>query len=85
MFSICLHILHFFLLPVVAIALIWAVIWSITTNESLPGGSLFGFLFLYLFAVIGGKIMGLIKFPGLPPLPPLLGKYVFRQAVSFHI
>ncbi|XP_039206624.1 sodium/hydrogen exchanger 9B2-like [Crotalus tigris] len=58
---------------VVAIALIWAVFWSITTHESLPGGSLFGFLFLYLFAVIGGKIMGLIKFPGLPPLPPLLG------------
>uniref|UniRef100_A0A8C5SA56 Uncharacterized protein n=1 Tax=Laticauda laticaudata TaxID=8630 RepID=A0A8C5SA56_LATLA len=58
---------------VIAVALIWAVIWSITTHESLPGGSLFGFLFLYLFAVIGGKIMGLIKFPGLPPLPPLLG------------
>uniref|UniRef100_A0A670YSA3 Cation/H+ exchanger transmembrane domain-containing protein n=1 Tax=Pseudonaja textilis TaxID=8673 RepID=A0A670YSA3_PSETE len=61
------------LFMLVAVALIWAVIWSITTHESLPGGSLFGFLFLYLFAVIGGKIMGLIKFPGLPPLPPLLG------------
>ncbi|KAG8134457.1 hypothetical protein E2320_007579 [Naja naja] len=58
---------------VVAVVLIWAVIWSITTDQSLPGGSLFGFLFLYLFAVIGGKIMGLIKFPGLPSLPPLLG------------
>ncbi|XP_063166381.1 sodium/hydrogen exchanger 9B2 [Candoia aspera] len=58
---------------VVAVVLIWAVIWSITNRESLPGGNLFGLLFLYLFAVIGGKIMGLIKFPGLPPLPPLLG------------
>ncbi|XP_044284434.1 sodium/hydrogen exchanger 9B2-like [Varanus komodoensis] len=57
----------------VAIVLVWAVVWSITGNESLPGENLFGILFLFFFAVIGGKIMGLIKFPGLPSLPPLLG------------
>ncbi|XP_053113995.1 sodium/hydrogen exchanger 9B2-like isoform X2 [Hemicordylus capensis] len=59
---------------VAAAALVWAVGWSITGRECLPGGNLFGILFLFFFAVIGGKIMGLIKLPGLPPpLPPLLG------------
>ncbi|XP_077156860.1 sodium/hydrogen exchanger 9B2-like isoform X2 [Paroedura picta] len=57
----------------VAAVLIWAVVWSITGQECLPGGNLFGILFLFFFAVIGGKLMGLIKLPGLPPLPPLLG------------
>ncbi|XP_062838510.1 sodium/hydrogen exchanger 9B2-like [Anolis carolinensis] len=56
-----------------AIVLVWAVIWSITGDECLPGGNLFGILFLFFFAVIGGKLMGLIKLPGLPPFPPLLG------------
>ncbi|XP_060635136.2 sodium/hydrogen exchanger 9B2-like isoform X1 [Anolis sagrei] len=56
-----------------AIVLVWAVIWSITGEECLPGGNLFGILFLFFFAVIGGKLMGLIKLPGLPPFPPLLG------------
>nr|XP_056711806.1 sodium/hydrogen exchanger 9B2-like [Euleptes europaea] len=56
-----------------AVVLIWAVVWSITGQECLPGGNLFGILFLFFFAVIGGKLMGLIQLPGLPPLPPLLG------------
>lgn len=62
------------LFSVAAIVLVWAVIWSITGPECLPGGNLFGILFLFVFAVIGGKIMNLIKLPSLPPLPSLLGK-----------
>uniref|UniRef100_A0A8C8RLV3 Cation/H+ exchanger transmembrane domain-containing protein n=1 Tax=Pelusios castaneus TaxID=367368 RepID=A0A8C8RLV3_9SAUR len=58
---------------VAAVILVWAVVWSITGSECLPGGNLFGILFLFFFAVIGGKILGLIKIPTLPPLPPLLG------------
>ncbi|NWI17162.1 SL9B2 protein, partial [Crypturellus soui] len=58
---------------VVIVVLVWAVTWSITGSECLPGGNLFGILFLYFFAVIGGKIFGLIKIPTLPPLPALLG------------
>ncbi|XP_062992001.1 sodium/hydrogen exchanger 9B2-like [Elgaria multicarinata webbii] len=57
----------------VAVVLVWAVVWSITGHESLPGGNLFGILFLFFLAVTGGKIMSLIKLPGLPSLPPLLG------------
>uniref|UniRef100_A0A8V0YYT9 Solute carrier family 9 member B2 n=1 Tax=Gallus gallus TaxID=9031 RepID=A0A8V0YYT9_CHICK len=56
-----------------AVVLIWAVVWSITGPECLPGGNLFGILCLYFFAVIGGKIFGLIKIGTLPPLPALLG------------
>uniref|UniRef100_A0A8D0L853 Cation/H+ exchanger transmembrane domain-containing protein n=1 Tax=Sphenodon punctatus TaxID=8508 RepID=A0A8D0L853_SPHPU len=55
------------------VALVWAVAWSVAGSECLPGGNLFGILFLFFCAVIGGKIFGLIKFPNLPPLPPLLG------------
>ncbi|OXB56677.1 hypothetical protein ASZ78_013123 [Callipepla squamata] len=58
---------------VAAVVLIWAVVWSITGPECLPGGNLFGILFLYFFAVVGGKIFGLIKIGTLPPLPALLG------------
>uniref|UniRef100_A0A8C0GXJ1 Solute carrier family 9 member B2 n=1 Tax=Chelonoidis abingdonii TaxID=106734 RepID=A0A8C0GXJ1_CHEAB len=55
------------------VILVWAVVWSITGSECLPGGNIFGILFLFFFAVIGGKIFGLIRIPTLPPLPPLLG------------
>ncbi|XP_075356766.1 sodium/hydrogen exchanger 9B2-like isoform X1 [Mycteria americana] len=58
---------------VVIVVLVWAVVWSITGSECLPGGNLFGILFLYFFAVIGGKIFGFIKIRTLPPLPALLG------------
>uniref|UniRef100_A0A8C5SMI0 Cation/H+ exchanger transmembrane domain-containing protein n=1 Tax=Laticauda laticaudata TaxID=8630 RepID=A0A8C5SMI0_LATLA len=47
-----------------------------TGEESLPGGSIFGIVCLYFCSVIGGKIMKRIKIPGLPPLPPFLGKLV---------
>uniref|UniRef100_A0A670IU10 Cation/H+ exchanger domain-containing protein n=1 Tax=Podarcis muralis TaxID=64176 RepID=A0A670IU10_PODMU len=56
-----------------AMVLVWSVAWSITGQECLPGGNLFGILFLFFSAVIGGKFMGIIKLPGLPPFPPLLG------------
>ncbi|XP_043825446.1 sodium/hydrogen exchanger 9B2 [Dromiciops gliroides] len=58
---------------VTMVVLVWAVVWSITGNECLPGGNLFGILILFVCAVIGGKLLGLVKLPTLPPLPPLLG------------
>ncbi|KAI5226057.1 Sodium/Hydrogen Exchanger 9B2 [Manis pentadactyla] len=58
---------------VVIVVLLWAVVWSITGSECLPGGNLFGIIVLFYCAVIGGKLLGLIKLPTLPPLPPLLG------------
>ncbi|KAM6156490.1 LOW QUALITY PROTEIN: sodium/hydrogen exchanger 9B2-like [Erethizon dorsatum] len=53
--------------------LLWAVLWSITGSECLPGGNLFGIIILFYCAVIGGRLLGLVKLPTLPPLPPLLG------------
>ncbi|XP_061441509.1 sodium/hydrogen exchanger 9B2-like [Rhineura floridana] len=58
---------------VMAAALIWAVVWSVMGQDSLPRGSVFGILFLFFCSVLGGKLMELIKIPGLPPLPRLLG------------
>ncbi|KAL2079382.1 hypothetical protein ACEWY4_025126 [Coilia grayii] len=54
-------------------ALVFGVVWSITGPECLPGRNLFGLVVLFLCAVGGGKLVGLIQFPNLPPLPPLLG------------
>lgn len=58
---------------VTMVVLLWAVVWSITGSECLPGGNLFGIIILFYCAVSGGKLFGLIKLPTLPPLPPLLG------------
>ncbi|XP_066430048.1 sodium/hydrogen exchanger 9B2-like isoform X2 [Eleutherodactylus coqui] len=58
---------------VIMITLIWAVLWSITGPECLPGGNLFGIFALLLCAFIGGKVVSLIRIKNLPPLPPLLG------------
>nr|XP_054967650.1 sodium/hydrogen exchanger 9B2 isoform X2 [Pan paniscus] len=58
---------------VTIIVLLWAVVWSITGSECLPGGNLFGIIILFYCAIIGGKLLGLIKLPTLPPLPSLLG------------
>ncbi|KAM7154454.1 sodium/hydrogen exchanger 9B2 isoform 2-T5 [Molossus nigricans] len=58
---------------VTMVVLLWAVVWSITGSECLPGGNLFGIIILFYCAIIGGKLFGLIKLPTLPPLPPLLG------------
>ncbi|KAL7982066.1 hypothetical protein Chor_001123 [Crotalus horridus] len=56
-------------------AVAWGLIWNFAGKESLPGGKLFGIVCLYFCSVIGGKIMELIKIPGLPPLPPFLGGF----------
>ncbi|XP_063042662.1 sodium/hydrogen exchanger 9B2 [Engraulis encrasicolus] len=54
-------------------ALVFGVVWSITGPECLPGRNLFGLVILFLCAVGGGKLVGMVQFPTLPPLPPLLG------------
>lgn len=54
-------------------ALLFGVVWSITGSECLPGGNLFGLVILFICSVLGGKLMGLVQFPTLPPFPPLLG------------
>ncbi|XP_055765977.1 sodium/hydrogen exchanger 9B2-like isoform X2 [Salvelinus fontinalis] len=42
-------------------------------KECLPGGNLFGITVLFICSVTGGKLVGLIRLPKLPPFPPLLG------------
>ena len=51
------------------------MVWSITQRECLPGGKLFGVVILFLCAVCGGNLVGMIKLPTLPPFPPLLGMF----------
>ncbi|XP_051785603.1 sodium/hydrogen exchanger 9B2-like isoform X2 [Erpetoichthys calabaricus] len=58
---------------VMVAALLFGLVWSVTGDECLPGGNLFGILLLLFCAVVAGKLFGLIKIPTLPPLPPLLG------------
>ncbi|XP_029932229.1 sodium/hydrogen exchanger 9B2 [Myripristis murdjan] len=57
-------------------ALLFGVVWSITGSECLPGGNLFGIVILFICAVLGGKLVGMIQFPTLPPFPPLLGMLI---------
>ncbi|KAI1887531.1 hypothetical protein AGOR_G00191270 [Albula goreensis] len=54
-------------------AVLFGVVWSITGQECLPGGNLFGIVIVFICAVTGGKIVGCIKLPKMPPFPPLLG------------
>lgn len=54
-------------------AVLFGVVWSITEEECLPGGNLFGITIIFLCALIGGKLVELIRLPNLPPFPPLLG------------
>uniref|UniRef100_A0A3Q1EV12 Sodium/hydrogen exchanger 9B2-like n=1 Tax=Acanthochromis polyacanthus TaxID=80966 RepID=A0A3Q1EV12_9TELE len=60
-------------LSVCLFALLFGVVWSITGQECLPGGNLFGLVILFICSVLGGKLVGLIQLPTLPPFPPLLG------------
>ncbi|XP_061565827.1 sodium/hydrogen exchanger 9B2 isoform X3 [Cololabis saira] len=55
------------------LALLFGVVWSITGRECLPGGNLFGIVIVFTCSVLGGKLVGLIQLPRLPPFPPLLG------------
>ncbi|KAL0970522.1 hypothetical protein UPYG_G00243200 [Umbra pygmaea] len=54
-------------------ALLFGVVWSITQKQTSPGGNLFGIISLFLCAMFGGKLVGMIHLPTLPPFPPLLG------------
>uniref|UniRef100_A0A8C9Z2P1 Cation/H+ exchanger transmembrane domain-containing protein n=1 Tax=Sander lucioperca TaxID=283035 RepID=A0A8C9Z2P1_SANLU len=54
-------------------AVLFGVVWSITEEQCLPGGNLFGITILFICALIGGKVVALIRLPKLPPFPPLLG------------
>ncbi|XP_070978445.1 sodium/hydrogen exchanger 9B2-like [Oncorhynchus clarkii lewisi] len=54
-------------------ALLFGVVWSIAEKECYPGGNLFGIIILFLCAVCGGKLVGLIQIPTMPPSPPLVG------------
>ncbi|XP_027874104.1 sodium/hydrogen exchanger 9B2 isoform X1 [Xiphophorus couchianus] len=54
-------------------AVLFGVIVSITEEECLPGGNLFGITVVFLCAIVGGKAVALIQLPTLPPFPPLLG------------
>ncbi|KAK2899409.1 hypothetical protein Q8A73_012538 [Channa argus] len=54
-------------------ALLFGVVWAITGSECLPGGNLFGIVILFICSVLGGKLVGMIQLPTLPPFPPLLG------------
>ncbi|XP_026877639.2 sodium/hydrogen exchanger 9B2 isoform X2 [Electrophorus electricus] len=58
---------------VVMAAVSFGVVWSITEKECLPGGNLFGVFAVFGCAVAGGKLVGFLHLPRLPPLPPLLG------------
>ncbi|XP_075399654.1 sodium/hydrogen exchanger 9B1 [Tenrec ecaudatus] len=53
--------------------MIWCLMWSFSGSEVLPGGSLFGFLAIFYCAILGGKLLEVIKIPSVPQLPPLLG------------
>ncbi|XP_072051345.1 sodium/hydrogen exchanger 9B2-like [Amphiura filiformis] len=50
--------------------LIWAVLWSITGSETLPGGNLFGLYVLIVCCFMGGWLIAKIY------LPPLLGMLI---------
>lgn len=66
-------------------AVLFGVVWSITEDECLPGGNLFGVTTLFICALIGGKLVALIRLPRLPPFPPLLGKTLsFADFISNH-
>ncbi|KAF6372519.1 solute carrier family 9 member B1 [Rhinolophus ferrumequinum] len=57
----------------VFLSMIWCVTWSISEHDSLPGGNLFGLLIIFYSAIIGGKLVELIRIPSVPQLPSLLG------------
>ncbi|XP_072480355.1 sodium/hydrogen exchanger 9B1 isoform X2 [Notamacropus eugenii] len=65
--------LNEFITFVVLLAFLWIVIWSYVGKEVYPGGSLFGMLVIFNFALLGGRLIQFIKIPSVPPLPPLLG------------
>lgn len=66
-------------------AVLFGAVWSITEDECLPGGNLFGVTTLFICALISGKLVALLRLPRLPPFPPLLGKTLsFADFISNH-
>ncbi|KAM9699222.1 sodium/hydrogen exchanger 9B2-like isoform 2-T2 [Menidia menidia] len=53
------------------LALLPALVWSMC--GSVPGGNLFSLVLLFICSVLGGRLLGLVGPPLMPPLPPLLG------------
>ncbi|XP_026019250.1 sodium/hydrogen exchanger 9B2-like isoform X1 [Astatotilapia calliptera] len=66
-------IINLLITKVCLFALMFGVVWTITGKECLPGGNLFGIIILFICSVLGGKLVGMIQLPTLPPFPPLLG------------
>lgn len=63
----------------VILFMIWCITWSLSGPEVLPGGNLFGVLIIFYGAIIGGKLLELIRVPSVPQLPPLLGKCIISS------
>ncbi|XP_070308314.1 sodium/hydrogen exchanger 9B1 isoform X2 [Odocoileus virginianus] len=53
--------------------MIWCVAWVFSGPEVLPNGGLFGLLIIFYCALIGGKLLEIVKVPSVPKIPPLLG------------
>ncbi|KAF1381042.1 hypothetical protein PFLUV_G00170310 [Perca fluviatilis] len=66
-------LLNLLITKVCLFSLLFGVVWAITGSECLPGGNLFGIVVLFICSVLGGKLVGMIQLPTLPPFPPLLG------------
>uniref|UniRef100_A0A5F9CI60 Solute carrier family 9 member B1 n=1 Tax=Oryctolagus cuniculus TaxID=9986 RepID=A0A5F9CI60_RABIT len=75
----------------VILLMIWCITWSLSGPAVLPGGNLFGLLIVFYCAIIGGKLLQLIRIPSVPPLPPLLGMllagFIIRNVpfISKHV
>ncbi|XP_034020167.1 sodium/hydrogen exchanger 9B2-like [Thalassophryne amazonica] len=66
-------LINFLVTEAFLFTLLFGVVWSVTGVQCLPGGNLFGLVVLFTCAVLGGRLMGMIQLPTLPPFPPLLG------------
>lgn len=80
-----LWVIVFFISLVLLAAVLFGVVWSITGEECLPKGNLFGITVLFICAVVGGKLVTLIRLPKLPPFPPLLGEWEQSALFSFDM
>ncbi|XP_062055789.1 sodium/hydrogen exchanger 9B1 [Lepus europaeus] len=75
----------------VILLMIWCITWSLSGPAVLPGGNLFGLLIVFYCAILGGKLLQLIRIPSVPPLPPLLGMllagFIIRNVpfISKHV
>ncbi|KAM7154455.1 sodium/hydrogen exchanger 9B1 isoform 1-T3 [Molossus nigricans] len=57
----------------VLLFMVWCVIWSVLGHENQPDGNLVGLFIVFYSALIGGKLLEIIRIPSVPQLPPLLG------------